>query len=319
MIPSMAAMKLTIFFGEAGADALSGGAGNDWLYFDADDTLVDGGADFDRAVIVGSSPVNLLSVGLTNVELVYGAQTENDIIDASGLSSRVDIQGQGGNDTITGTAFNDILRGDAGNDIINGGDGIDSLHGSAGIDTIHGGNGIDLVYGYAGADLLFGDAGNDYLYFDTDDTVVDGGADFDRAYFAGGAVDLAAIGMVNVELLYGHDGLADILDASGITDNIQLDGQGGADILVGGTGNNYLVGGAQTDMFAFDDNFGSDTIADFANDGLEKIDFTGNSQVNGIGDVTITFGATNTTITTVNGIITLSGITSGIDVNDFNF
>ncbi|XXQ67548.1 VCBS domain-containing protein [Neisseriaceae bacterium B1] len=43
-----------IIIGEAGADTLLGGAGHDLLYFDKDDVLIDGGADFDTLVLTST-------------------------------------------------------------------------------------------------------------------------------------------------------------------------------------------------------------------------------------------------------------------------
>ena len=312
-------------FGQDGNDSLLGGAGNDWLYFDAYDTVVDGGGNFDRAVIVGAAPINLADVGLTNVEVVYGVHSGNDFIDGSGILDVLQIQGQGGNDTIIGGSNNDILRGDSGDDTINGGLGIDSLHGGTGNDIIHGNENIDLVYGYAGADELYGDAGNDYLYFDANDTVVDGGADFDRAYIIGsdavGGMNLFSVGMINVELVYGHDGYSDILDGSDLTQDIMLSGQAGDDVLGGGAGNDVLIGGLNNDTFAFSGigQFGNDIITDFANNGLELIDFSGHTGVNAFSDITIDYSSGEAVLSTDFGQITLTGVTDSIDATDFTF
>ena len=74
-------------------------------------------------------------------------------VDASVLSSAVNIIGNiyantlisgSGNDTLTGGKGNDKLYGNAGNDKLYGGAGNDTLWGGAGNDTLYGGNGTDL-------------------------------------------------------------------------------------------------------------------------------------------------------------------------------
>ena len=73
-------------------------------------------------------------------------------------------------------------------------------------------------------------------------------------------------------------------------------------------------------MFLFFGNgWGDDIITDFANDGLEKIDFSNSASINSMDDLAISYADGNALASTFSGSITLEGITSGIDVNDFNF
>ena len=71
-----------------------------------------------------------------------------------GTTERLEVNGQGGDDSITGAAGLDgliklRLDGGAGNDTITGGDGDDALHG---------GDGNDLLVGFRGDDRMFGGA-----------------------------------------------------------------------------------------------------------------------------------------------------------------
>ncbi|MCF6327284.1 MAG: calcium-binding protein, partial [Devosiaceae bacterium] len=102
----------------------------------------------------------------------------------------------------------------------------------------------------------------------------------------------------------------------------RLTGDANDNVLTGGAGNDTLTGGAGNDTFVFDDDFGADVINDWQDTGSgfeDVIDFSGNSQVNSFGDITVTYVAGNAVLTTPDGSITLIGITSGIDAGDFEF
>jgi Ca2+-binding RTX toxin-like protein len=146
--------------GGAGADRLTGGSGNDTYYFDnAGDYAVEqaGGGDDTIYTSIGTkaSPnvEHLIYTGTTGVAL-YSA--------ASGTS----IIGGLGNDKVWGGAGNDTLDGGSGSytitttpDSISYGDGVNTLYGGAGSDTFvfHpvSGGGIDRILDYTpGVDHL---------------------------------------------------------------------------------------------------------------------------------------------------------------------
>jgi Ca2+-binding RTX toxin-like protein len=223
-------------FGEEGADSLAGGVGDDRLFFDSFDTLVDGGAGFDAGGIVGGSGTTL-DMAAAALEWLADFVGGDDVIDASGAGTGVQMYMAGGSDSLTGGAGSDLLFGGAGNDVLSGNGGADAL------------------VGEAGADSLSGGAGNDRLYIDSDDSLVDGGADFDAAYFAGGAgvaLDMAA---ANVEFVQ------DTVD--------------GADAITGvGTGMQVFAGGGDDTIGITDSAFA--TIA--AGDGLDRLALTSPGQ-----------------------------------------
>ena len=192
--------------------------------------------------------------------------------------------------TSIGNQDNDTLDGGAGNDTLIGGAGADQLHGGAGNDELHGGLGTSPLNG----DTLYGDDGDDVIYGDI--------SNYAMTVSKFTQEDLTQFG--NDTLLGGEGN--DILQAGG-----------GDDRLDGGTGNDSLSGWSGTDTFLFADQWGDDTILDFGKG--EKMDLSGNSTINSFDDLTITYGAENTVITTQDGSITLSGVTNVLSADDFLF
>jgi Ca2+-binding RTX toxin-like protein len=249
-------------FGNAAPDELNGGAG--------DDTMIGGrGADH----FIGGSGNDLVRYddrnnGNLTVDMAApGAGTgvaAGDVFDA-------DVEGVAGGiglDTLFGNALANQLFG-LGN--------ADNLQGRGGNDTIWGGDGNDSLFGGDGNDFLGGDLGND---------LVNGGAGGDRAVFNS---TLAAVVNLNLTVAqntgYGMDtllaienvtsgsgndrltgnGLANILSAG--IGNDTLNGSAGNDALYGSAGNDRLTGGTGADTFVFTTALGAgnvDRITDFS-------------------------------------------------------
>lgn len=147
--------------GGAGADVLDGGAGADLLHGDAGDDALSGGLGADA--LYGDLGKDLIDGG-EGADVLYGD------VDATSAG--------GGDDQLVGGAGNDTLYGGSGKDALGGGDGADLLYGNDGADQISGGAGNDSFYGGDGDDILSGDAGDDVLRGESgDDTFVFGGAD----------------------------------------------------------------------------------------------------------------------------------------------
>lgn len=171
------------------------------------------------------------------------------------------IVGNNGANTLIGTAWSDILRGEngndtllggAGDDLLVGGAGNDSLSGQAGQDTLQGDAGNDTLDGGLGADSMTGGTGNDtYIVDDFGDVVIEdlnGGTDIVRTTLS--SYDLTD----NVEeLVFTGNGsfigtgnsIANII--TGGSGNDYLFGMGGNDQLFGGIGNDFLDGGEGAD------------------------------------------------------------------------
>jgi Ca2+-binding RTX toxin-like protein len=102
--------------GEAGADSLTGSAFNDYVYFDALDTI-NAGAGRDALFYyqgTGQALANLnLNVAAANAEYVLTG-AGNDTLFNTGSSTAVSLLGGAGNDTLTGGLGNDYFYGDSG-------------------------------------------------------------------------------------------------------------------------------------------------------------------------------------------------------------
>ena len=142
--------------GNALANQIFGGAGNDTFFADAggaDKFFGGGGTDFvDYLQRPNAAIINLAThttggaaVGDTysSIEVFFGSSTANDSM-------------TGGNFAVTffGGGGDDVLRGGTASDFLRGGDDADTLRGNGGGDTISGGRGSDSLYGGAGADVF---------------------------------------------------------------------------------------------------------------------------------------------------------------------
>ena len=156
-------------------------------------------------------------------------------------------------DQMAGTELRDRLYGLSGNDRLDGRGGNDKLWAGDGRDTLFGGNGNDLMNGGKGADAINGGAGFDTVEYT--DSLAAVRVNLTAGTFSGGSAagDLLRL----IEAVQGS-AFADVL--VGDTLNNRLIGLAGRDLLVGGQGNDMLFGdqGADTmagglgnDMFVF--------------------------------------------------------------------
>jgi Ca2+-binding RTX toxin-like protein len=246
-------------YGGEGSDTLSGMSGNDREYGGGGpDTLNQSGdPDFPDA--------DLLSGGGGNDDVWYGTRDKSITADADGakrddgakgehdtIATDVEtLYGGYGNDRLYGTAGPDGLIGGYGNDILLGRAGDDTLNGKLGNDTLDGGGGDDFLFGddddgvdegAPGADTIKGGSGIDWVSY----------------YYATKAITADLDGKSRDDGVKGeHDTLgADIENISGgsggdkLTGNASrniLDGADGADTLRGGAGDDELTGGYGAD------------------------------------------------------------------------
>jgi Ca2+-binding RTX toxin-like protein len=138
-----------LLLGGGGNDVLSGGGGNDVLWGGAGADTLDGGDGFDYAE--------------------YGDATAGVSIDLTADSST--WTGDAHGDTLISieafdlTGFNDVFHGADGDDKILGRGGDDQLFGGGGNDTLDGGEGNDILSGGLGADVLTGGQGADIFKY----------------------------------------------------------------------------------------------------------------------------------------------------------
>ncbi|XVV12463.1 calcium-binding protein [Actinoplanes sp. CA-131856] len=152
------------------------------------------------------------------------------------------LQGNDGVDAIWGQDGNDTIVGGNGNDALSGGNGDDILDGAAGADRLYGSNGDDVLGGQAGGDVEDGGNGDDiFLQLlqyapGTDADVLIGGAGEDAVDYS---IDYRTKGIrADADGVKGDDG------AAGEKDTIS----GTIEAILGGAGNDVLVGTARTDF-----------------------------------------------------------------------
>jgi serralysin len=162
--------------------------------------------------------------------------------------------------TNTGTDAANTLYGTAAADIINALGGNDIIYGRAGDDIIDGGTGADRMYGEAGNDIYYIDNVSDLA-----SETVNNGIDTVRTTLS---VAMAGANIENLEYV----GTANFRGTgNGLANEVR--GGAGNDILDGGLGNDTLFGGNGNDAFIFKSTLGAnnvDRILDFnaANDSI---------------------------------------------------
>jgi Ca2+-binding RTX toxin-like protein len=267
-----------VLTGDANANRLEGGNGNDTLDGGGGADTLNG--DGDNDVLVGGAAGDILSGGLGTSDTVdYSAAAgpvtvtigagadDGEVGEADDVKATVEnVTGGPGDDTITGSSAanrlsggvdpdptandgdtgNDTLIGGVGNDTLNGFDGDDDLFGEDGADTLNGGLGADVLDGGVGVDDRVSYAGR------TSGVVVNqnrAGGDGQ----VGEGDDVRA----SVERLTGT-AFADILVGGQLVPSI-LSGGSGNDVLNGGNSGADLVnGGAGNDRI--NDNGGRDSV-----------------------------------------------------------
>jgi Ca2+-binding RTX toxin-like protein len=227
--------------GDGDADQLLGQGGDDVLSGDGDDDYAEGGPGADR--LFGADGHD---------DLVGGSSTTADgVVRRTGTPARLATRLADGADVLDGGAGEDVLSGDNATVVRQvAGDGVWTRHGNPfghprrlvgvnapdparafGDDVLRGADGADELHGQLGSDRLEGAAGDDVLVGDL--------AKVTPTVLAGPARDLAAGGFV--------------LDRVDVPGSLRRDvelldfEQGGADVLVGGLGNDALHGGAAAD------------------------------------------------------------------------
>lgn len=199
-------------FGEAGADALTGGPGDDEL---------DGGDGPD--VLLGGAGRDTVRGGAGNDD-IDGAE-DDDL-----------LTGGDGDDYLTGAAGSDTITANAGDDLLEGGDGADALSGAEGNDRLSGGTGADSLSGGDGVDRV------DYsertaaqpLRISLDDVNNDG---------ENGEGDNVTSDVEEVVGGGGNDRIVGSAAANAISagggDDVII-GNGGADVIVAGAGDDVV-------------------------------------------------------------------------------
>ena len=227
--------------GGRGYDSLYGEGGNDKLAGETGSDMLDGGGGEDR--LSGSKGADNLHGGADD-DLLLGAKGPDDLEGGAGNDK---LDGEQGSDEFEGNAGDDVLIGDKGNDRIEGGPGNDRIEGGPGDDSdLDGGGGSDVVIGGSGTDNADGGEG--------DGDVVRGDAGTDTLSGGGGANDIVSFasatrGSITVDLATdqakgdGHDELSGFEDVVGSPQADTIVGDGEANRLDGGVGDDTLESG----------------------------------------------------------------------------
>ncbi|MBI2926629.1 MAG: M10 family metallopeptidase C-terminal domain-containing protein, partial [Verrucomicrobia bacterium] len=241
-----------------GNTLMNAGLGDDVYVFDADnplgsDTLADLGGndtlDFSSTTTLG------VTLNLSNI----AAQVVNANLTLTLVAADFEnILGGAMADNLTGTDGDNRLEGGKGNDTLNGRSGDDVLIGGEDADSLIGADGNDRLIGGAANDQLNGGAGSDTYEFDTDDAlgadqITDTGGtdtlDFSPTQTRSVEVNLgsAAAQVVNPNLTLTIAAGVVIENATGGDQADKLTGNGAANLLRGGLGDDTLDGAGGTD------------------------------------------------------------------------
>jgi Ca2+-binding RTX toxin-like protein len=296
--------------GDALANVLAGGADNDVLMGGLGADVLDGGTGVDMADYSDkTASVSVTLNGAENAFVTVGGVVEDTIRNIERVT------GGSGADTLTGDALANLLVGGDGDDVLKGGADKDVLDGGAGMDTADYGdkavavsvtlNGatnavvrvdgivedtirnIENVTGGSGNDTLVGDQNANVFRGGDGNDALNGGSGIDTADYGDKTASVAVtlnganaasvtVGGVaedtlrNIENLIGGSG-NDALTGDGLAN--RLEGGAGDDVLKGGGGADVLRGGTGVDTFVFDTALNAtniDTILDFAS-GVDRI------------------------------------------------
>jgi Ca2+-binding RTX toxin-like protein len=271
--------------GNGGDDILQGGDGNDHLDGGAGSDKLDGGLGGDIAVYTGiraDYAVSLAPGDIVRLKALDGSEDRLVSIEQVGFADGTfRTRGSDGKLLLAGddallantpTYLNDVLTGTEENDRLEGLDGNDSLAGFLGADSLIGGNGNDTLDGGVGGDFLVGESGNDTYVVDSDfDGIVENantaiinygidtvrtelvawtlGANLERLHYAG----TTGAGFTGI-----GNGLAN--EILGGTGDDSLDGGAGADRLIGGLGDDIYIIDSPGDRVVERAGEGRDTI-----------------------------------------------------------
>jgi Ca2+-binding RTX toxin-like protein len=250
-------------FSASGNDTLVGGLGNDTYYLSAaTDQVVDtGGVDTIFLTYAGTNFVMPAGLAIETVtattsaaNFIAGSDIANTLTSQSGADTLYGGEGASSGDSLVGNAGNDLLVGGAftgvwANDSLDSnGTENDTLDGGANDDTLYGGGGNDLLIGGTGNDSLLGGDGNDTLRGGAGADTMDGGTGTNTLDYTGNTGALSINLSTQSTAGSAGDGAGDVIsnmqNVIGGTGNDTLLGSTAANRLDGDGGNDSLVGSA---------------------------------------------------------------------------
>ena len=238
-------------FGLAGNDELNGGQGADSLFGGSGTDTLNGGLG-DDSYYVSSSTATIVENSNEGFDFVYATDSFTLPDNVEGLSLfGIGLTGVGNDQGVSmfgdGT-FSSTLIGGAGGDYMVGGAAADTLNGGGGIDAMFGGAGNDRYYvdnAGDGVTEAVGE-GSDTVYASVG-YALGAGSEVEFLRANAGATGLALTGNGFANSIYGGTG-NDTLN--GGVGNDSLNGGSGADTLNGGNDNDSLNGGGGIDVMS---------------------------------------------------------------------
>ena len=330
--------------GDANANTISGGVGNDTLNPGANAAgvvdMLDGGAGSDTASFAGLGAVTATLNGASDGNAVIGGAT------VAILRNVENLLGGANADTLTGDSNDNVIDGGAGDDTLVGGDGIDTVsfasNGATGV-TVNlttmtatgAGNdsivGFENVRGTAGADNITGDDGANVFFEAGGNDTYNGAGGSDTVDYSAATtavtVNLNTVTAQNTGTSSGSDTITNVENAvgsltatntltGGNTTVNRLVGGGVADFIVGGGQGDNLIGGAGNDVI-FGDYVNTFSTGATTADGNDVIEGgAGNDQlVGGMGNDTLRGGSGDDILVGGIGNGTIAGL-STVYTND---
>ena len=261
-------------------DTYAGTANNDLILGpDRPGSIVDGLAGDD--CIIGG-PGNGNFDGGPGDDYIHGGAGDDGILGGPGNDY---LLGQDGNDGLHGGPGNDHMMGGPGNDTLLGNEGDDTIYGGPGNDATNGGPGNDHIEGNEGSNSADGGSGDDVIYpRDAPNYVRQTGTDPTYCRENLTIDDLLVVNATTGNNIHGYT----VIDGRNSSDAAKIAGTSGNDLILvhdGGTagvygygGNDCIIGGAGDDYIVGDGSKITDGILDtpgndyiYGNDGDDTI------------------------------------------------
>ena len=258
--------------GGGGSDSMSGLAGTDTLIGGSGNDAIDGGPGAD--LMRGGTGDDTYTVDDTNDQVIELENSGTDLVRSSvthALTSNVEnliltgcghISGSGNdlNNSITGNAGNNTLDGGLGNDALTGGGGEDTYIVDSHLDTVleNANEGVDTVESriWAGSGAIYTlGANQENLRLGVG--ALNGNGNADANTLTGNAEDNTLFGARGHDTLYGLAG-NDVLVGDVYTSSSAEDA--GADIMVGGAGDDIYYVNSSGDLVIENVGEGTDTL-----------------------------------------------------------
>ncbi|HEV8678127.1 MAG TPA: calcium-binding protein, partial [Stellaceae bacterium] len=237
--------------GNALNNAITGGDGNDTLDGGAGADTMNGGAGYDTYFVdnVGDVVIEAAIIDGDTVKTTLHSYTLGMYVENLIFIGSGSFVGNG-------NFYNNVITGGGGNDTLYGGGGDDTLNGKSGADTMTGGAGDDIFNVDNFGDVVTENSGGGH------DTVK---VSISLYALPSWVEDLTYIGTSS---LFGiGNGLANVI--TGGAGNDTLSGGGGSDWLDGGSGADSMSGGTGHDVYIVD-NFG-DAVTENGGEGTDTV------------------------------------------------